>query len=281
MQRKVPLPGSIHIESCGTIVSRGKVELVDPAIRGMTDAWSAYCRIGSGEKPHVLTYPGRSLHPPETVALCRQLAMSGQASRTTLVYVHRGHQGQSKTPLLQSLLAKLPPGLEVHGLRVEKDHLPLDVLLFAAATLKYSDRCIIVKDNAIRLGTTDVVSVSSTQLLVLCRSLGSWAIDEILVIDDDNTGSASYSPMYPLHVFLTDPHCEANSLRLVSRMTTGCLGIIRIRRVGPLSTLRQLPNFRPELMPSLGLPVLARAAMWSTIATSLLSTSTHGEIDHA
>jgi hypothetical protein len=229
MHRSLPLPESLWIETCGKAVSRGKVERVDPAMRSLMDTWSPHRQIGDPARLQALTYPGRSLHSPDTVDLCRNLAMAGSTSRLTLVYVHRSYHGQCKTPLLQSLLAKLPPGLQVHGLRVEQDHLPLEIVLFAVATLRNRDRCIIVKDNAIRLGTTDVVSMNATKYLVLSRSPGSWAIDRIWLMDDDFALPA-HLPAVALDAFSTHTHCDANCLSLVSRMTTGYPGIINVRK---------------------------------------------------
>jgi hypothetical protein len=231
MQRGLPLPGSLYLEACGRIVFRGRVERVDPAIRSLMDTWCAHRQGGDPARLQALTYPGEALHSPETVNLCRWLATSSPASSVALIYAHRGHQVQCKTPLFQSLLAKLPPGLQVHGLRVEEDHLPLEIVLFAVAALRYRDRCIIIKDNAIRLGTTDVVSVNSTQYLVLSRSPGPWAIDDIL-LTDDNLALPARVPVLPLDAFSTGTR-NARRLSLVSRVTNGRLGIINIHKQGP------------------------------------------------
>jgi hypothetical protein len=275
MQCRIPLPGSLYIETAGRIVSRGKVARLDPTLRNTIDTWSAHRQINDPTRLHTLTYPGRSLHSGGIVDLCRRLAMSRPASKVTFVYAHRGYHCNCKTPLLQSLLAKLPPGLQVHGLRVEQDHLPLDVVLLGAATLGHSDCCFIVKDNAIRLGTTEVVPMNSAQYLVLSRSPGPWAIDDILLMDD-NQAFPFQMPAIPLESFVAAPHRHADSLSLVSRMTTGRQGIIKIRRVSHVNALGQLP----KLSGASGVG----SARLSSQARPLIHLSRHpymGNIDHA
>ena len=114
----------------------------------MIETWSAHRTMVELETLCALEYPGGSPHARETVDLCRRLIGSGPASDVTLLYVHRGHHCQCKTPLLQTLLVNLPPQLQVHGLRVEQEQLPLDTVLFAIGVLERCDRCVIVKDNA-------------------------------------------------------------------------------------------------------------------------------------
>ena len=132
---------------------------------------------------HCITPVGRFI-PTKRWIFAAGLRRPAPASNVALVYAHRGHRCQWKTPLLQSLLAKLGPRLQAHGLRVDQAHLPFDLILLAVATLGACDRCLIVKDNAIRLGTTDVVPVNTVQYLVLSRSTGVWAVEGIFITDD-------------------------------------------------------------------------------------------------
>ena len=231
MSRYLNMPGPVYIESCGIIASRGEVHQMDPAMRCFIDTWSAYQQIDDLESLQELHYPGGALHSSETVDLCRHFTMSGPESNVTLVYVHRGHHRECKTPLLQVLLARLTPRLRVHGLRVEQGPLPLDIVLFAVAVLRECGRCIIIRDNAIRLGTTRVVSANDTHYLVLSRSKGCWAVDSILLLDED-PGFPSRMATLLLDEFSTDDHRGARSLSLASRTTTNRLGIISIIRVG-------------------------------------------------
>ena len=230
MHRYITLPGPVYIESGGILFSRGDVQRVDPTMHDKIDVWSGQQQSDDPAKLQALHYSGRTLHSSETVDLCRRLATAGPASNVALVYAHRGHRCQWKTPLLQSLLAKLGPGLQVHGLRVDQAHLPLDVILLAVATLGGCDRCLIVKDNSIRLGTTDVVPVNTVQYLVLSRSTGVWAVEGI-VINDDVPDFPSLMAPPSLDTLWTDPYRDADSLSLASTMTNACLGIINLVRV--------------------------------------------------
>jgi hypothetical protein len=230
MHGPIGLRGPVYIESCGVIVCRGDVYRVDAAMREMVDPWPAGQQLGGEVELRRLHYEGWGLHPRETVELCRGV-MSRPGAEVSLVYAHRGHRCQWKTPLLQSLLAMLGPGVRVHGLQVEQDHLPLDLVLLGVATLAGCERCMIVKDNAIRVGAAEVVAASTTQYLVLSRESGSWAIERIVMAEE---GPAYPSPLPELSLdeFLANEERGLDSLSLTSRTAAGCLGVMELVRVG-------------------------------------------------
>jgi hypothetical protein len=230
MHGNIRLPGRVYIESCGVIVCRGDVNRVDPAMREMVDVLPAGQQLGDRERLQRLHYKGWGLHSRETVELCRGI-MSKPGPEVSLVYTHRGNPYQWKTPLLQSLLAMLGPQVRAHGLQVEQDHLPLDLVLFGVATLATCERCIIVKDNAIRVGAEEVVAASATQYLVLARGSGSWAIEGI-VMDEEVPPCPCTIVALSLDEFLADGDHGMDSLSLTSRTATGCLGVIKLVRVG-------------------------------------------------
>ena len=229
MHGNIRLPGRVYIESCGVIVCRGNVQRVEPAMREMVDVWPGGEQLGVGESLRRLQYEGCGLHSRETVELCGGV-MSRTGSDVSLVYTHRGHRYQWKTPLLQSLLAMLGAGVRVHGLQAEQEHLPLDLVLFGVATLARCEGCIIVKDNAIRVGE-EVGAASTTQYLVLSRRTGSWAIERI-VMDEEDPACPSKMAALSLDEFLADGDRGMASLSLTSRTATGCLGVMRLVRVG-------------------------------------------------
>lgn len=226
MRRELAMSGPVHIESRGMILARGEVAGIDASTREMIDAWTAYHPIKDPEQLRTLHYAECRLHSAETVELCRRL-VSEQPGKVLFLYAHRGHQLQCKTPVLQSLLAKLPNCMQVHGLRVEQDDLPFELVLFGLAALKECDRCIIVKDNAIRLGTREVMSKSQTKYLVLSRSTGSWLIDRISIHDDEND-IPSGRTIQSLNTFLTNEMMEGDSISLACRMTKAGFGIINL-----------------------------------------------------
>jgi hypothetical protein len=210
-------------------------------MHGRIDAWPGDQLPDDAGALQALRYSGGTLHPKETVDLCHRLTMAAPAANVALVYAHRGHRCQWKTPLLQSLLARLSPRLQVHGLRVDQAHLPLDLLLFAVATLGECDRCIIVKDNAIRLGTTDVVPETTVQYLVLSRSTGIWEVEGIS-IQDEVPAFPSRMATPSLDTLWTHPPHDADSLSLACPMTNGCFGIIHLVRVRQSDALVKSPR---------------------------------------
>jgi hypothetical protein len=177
------------------------------------------------------------------VDLCRRLTRSGTVSNVTLIYVHRGHHCPCKTPLLQTLLAELNPRLHVFGLRVEQERLPLDTVLLGVASLEICDRCVIIKDNAVRLGTADVTSMHTNRYLVLSRSSGPWAIDSI-VIEDEDPAFLARRAMPFLDDFSTDAHCGTEFLSLATQMTNGHTGIINIAKRTASNALAEGPRTR-------------------------------------
>jgi hypothetical protein len=230
MRGNIRLPGRVFIESCGLIVCPGDVYRVGPAMREMVDVWPTGPPLGNRENLQRLHYKGCGLHFRETVELCRGI-MSRPGSDVSLVYTHRGSHYQWKTPLLQSLLAMLGPRVVAHGLQVEQDHLPLDLVLFGVATLARCELCIIVKDNAIRVGAEEVMPESTTQYLVLSTGSGSWAIEGI-VLDEEDPACPSTIAVLSLDEFLADGDHGMDSLSLTNRTATGCLGVIKLVRVG-------------------------------------------------
>jgi hypothetical protein len=230
MHRSITLPGPVYIESGGILFSRGEVRRIDPTMHGLIDAWPDDQQTDDPGELQALHYSGGTLHSKETVDLCCRLATAGPASNIALIYAHRGHRCQWKTPLLQGLLAKLGPLLQVQGLRVDQAHLPFDLILLAVATLGECDRCIIIKDNAIRLGTTDVVPVNTVQYLVLSTATGVWAVEGIFITDDVLAFPSQIAPP-SLDSLWTDPHRDAGSLSLASPMANACVGILNLVRV--------------------------------------------------
>jgi hypothetical protein len=238
MHRYLPTPGPVYVETAGTILVRGALRSVDAAVHGLIDTWSDHCRVLDRERLQALHYSNGSPHSVEIVDLCRRLVMSSANSPLTLIYVHRGHHCQCKTPLLQTLLAQLALPMQVHGLRAEQDDLPLDAILFAVAALSQGGRCIIVKDNAIRLGTTDVVPDNTIQYLVLSRSEGPWTITDILINDGDCQFSRRI-PSLSLREFLSDGSHAGDCLSLIAQTTcstTGSIHLVRTRQPGAVVT---------------------------------------------
>jgi hypothetical protein len=226
----VRLPGPVYIETCGKIVCRGDVRRVDPAAWERAGVWPAGQRLEDRERLRSLHYDPWHLHSKETVELARRL-MSRSGSDLSLVYAHRGHRRQWRTPLLQSLLALLDPGVRAHGLQVEQEDLPWDLVLFGIATLASHECCLIVKDNAIRVGAEEVVAASTTQFLTLSKRTGAWAVQRI-VLDDDNSADPSMSAALSLDDFLADAERETKSLSLTGRTVSGCVGMMDLVRCG-------------------------------------------------
>jgi hypothetical protein len=230
MHGSISLPGPVYIESRGVLVCRGRVQLVDPAVQDMVDVWPERPELGDRARLRALHYDGWGLHARETVELCRRI-LSRPGADVSLVYTHRGHRCQWKTPLLQSLLARLGPAVQAHGLQVQQDHLPLDVVLLGVATLVRCERCLIVKDNAVRVGDEEAVAVSTMPYLVLSRGRGPWAVQRILMSDSD-PALRSPIPALSLDEFLADGDRGMDSLSLTSRTEAGCVGVIKVVRVG-------------------------------------------------
>jgi hypothetical protein len=235
MPRDIAMPGPVYIESCGMISTRGEVQPVRPGVHAMIDTWLAHQQSVDLERLRVLHYSGGSSHSKETVNLCRRLVMSDPESTVTLIYAHRGHHAPCKTPLLQSLLARLSPHLQVHGMRVERPDIPLDILLAGIGALCSCERCLIIKDNAVRLGTTDVASVNSIQYLVLSRTYGSWAIENIVIHEED--GFAPPTQSISLDSFVSDSRRDVDALCLASQTTRSFLGIVQIVRARRTSSI--------------------------------------------
>jgi hypothetical protein len=223
----IRLPGPVYIESCGVIICRGDVHRVGPAMREMVDVWPLGQQLGDRERLRALHYEGWGLHSRETVELCR--GVMSRPGFVCLIYTHRRHRCQWKTPLLQSLLAMLGPAVRAHGVQVEQDYLPLDLVLFGVATLASCERCLIGKDNAIRVGAEEVVAASTTQYLVLSRESGPRAIEEI-VTDEKNPAPSSTIAALTLEEFLADGDRGTDSLSLISRTANGCLGVMKLVR---------------------------------------------------
>jgi hypothetical protein len=228
MPRAIRFSGPVYIETCGAIVCRGHVRPVDAAAWDRAGVWPAGQRLRDRERLCSLHYGAWDLHSKETVELGRSV-MSRSRSDVSLVYTHRGHRCQWQTPLLQSLLAILGPGLRAHGLQVEQDHLPLDVVLFGVATLATHECCLIVKDNAIRVGLEEVVAASTTQFLALSRRTGAWAIERI-VLHEDTPADRSMNAPLSLDEFLADGERGTESLSLTGRTVSGCVGVIDVVR---------------------------------------------------
>lgn len=230
MHGNITLPGAVYIASCGVIVCRGDVDRVDPAMRGRVAAWPASQQLGDQETLRWLHYEDCGLHSREAVELCRG-SISRPGSNMSLVYTHRGHRYEWQTPLLQSLLATLEPGVRAYGFQADQDHFPFDLVLFGVATLASCERCIIVKDNAIRVGTEEVVASSTMQYLVLSRESGSWEIERI-VMGEEDPACQSTNAALSLDDFLADEDCRMDSLFLTGRTATGCRGVMKLGRIG-------------------------------------------------
>jgi hypothetical protein len=251
MHRYLPTPEPVYIETCGTILVRGAVRGVDASGHGLMDTWLAHRQVLDGECLQALHYAGASPHSPEIVDLCRRLLMASTNCPVTLIYAHRGHHSQCKTPLLQTLLSQLDAPIQVHGLRTEQDDLPLDAILFGVAALSQGGRCIIVKDNAIRLGTTEVVPGNTLQYLVLSRSSGPWTITDILINDADRPFMPRTTAL-SLPEFLSDCDHAGDCLSLTAQTTCSTTGSIHLVRTRQPAAVVTSPNLQaPQASKSL------------------------------
>jgi hypothetical protein len=206
------------------------VEEIRPAMHVMIDTWLACRKSADLDRLQALHYSDGSQHASVVVNLCQRLVSAVGESSSTLIYAHRGHCAPSKTPLLQNLLAQLSPNLQVQGLRVEDQDMPLDIVLSGIAALCDCDRCVIIKDSAVRLGTSGVLATNTIQYLVLSRSTGSWVIDDIVIPDAQ---AVLPMPSHSLDRFLADPPPDVDSLWLISRTTrswTECIHVARVQR---------------------------------------------------
>jgi hypothetical protein len=228
MRGNIRLPELVFIESCGVIECEGQVQPVSPAMVKRLNIWPADQDLEHQVRLQWLHHGRWELHSRETVELC-QAIMSRANSKVSLVYAHRSHRCEWKTPLLQSLLAQLGPGVQAHGLQVDQDYLPLDLVLFGVASIADFQCCMILKDNTIRVGAEEVVEVSTLQYLVLSRGCGSWTIDGI-VIDDEELASSSTTAALSLDGFLAAGERGMDSVALTGRMANGCLGVLRLVR---------------------------------------------------
>jgi hypothetical protein len=281
MHRYLPKPGPVYIETCGTTLVRGEVQGVDAASgHGLMDTWSAHRQGLDRERLQALHYSGASPHSREIVDLCRRLVMSSTNSPVTLIYAHRGHHSQCKTPLLQTLLSQLDAPIQVHGLRTEQDDLPLDVVLFAVAALSQGGRCIIVKDNAIRLGTTEVVPGNTLQYLVLSRSSGPWTITDILINDADRPFMPRATSL-SLREFLSDCNQAGDSLSLNAQTTCSTTGSIHLVRTRQPAAVVTSPNLQvPQASKSLAADQPEAATARAT-AVCAIPQGTHGVTGNA
>ena len=241
----IRLPGPVYIEECGLLPCRGDVYRLEQASRERVEVWPPGKQFGDRDSLRLLHYEGRGLHSRETVALCRRvLARTGTA--LSLVYAHRGYRYEWKTPLLQSLLAMLGPGVHAHGLRVEQDDLPLDLVLLAIGTLDRCERCLIVQDNTPRVGAEEVVAASTMPYLALSTQPGRWAI-EAIVVGDDIGDRSSPVPTLTLDQFLTSGNAGTGSLSLTTRTAAGCLSLLRLARPGRRAVALQSEASEPRL----------------------------------
>jgi hypothetical protein len=74
------------------------------------------------------------------------------------------------------------------------------------------------------------VPVNAVQYLVLSRSTGVWAVEDI-TITDDVLPSPSLMAVPSLDTFWTDPHRDDDSFSLATPMANAWVGIIHLVRV--------------------------------------------------
>lgn len=91
------------------------------------------------------------LHAPELVSLWTKLRSEHDADDCTLLYLHRGHQIDTKTPLLQHLLNLLDHKGAVFALRVESEADHEDAQAFAQALASDHGAVLVLHDPTDRL----------------------------------------------------------------------------------------------------------------------------------
>jgi hypothetical protein len=173
-----------------TIVANANISRIDADARRLASDWIAHhpcsnvssCGHGAlAEFPATelmeLTFAGGQVPFPPQVARTYRAFTKGVAGQDLcLLYLHRGHSVESKTPILQKLLYLLDHRGPVHALRSQTSEIAAADLAFAAAILVTHRYCLLIHDPNERLGRVETMPTGSRSFtMLLLRRCGEAA----------------------------------------------------------------------------------------------------------
>ncbi|NIZ12591.1 hypothetical protein [Phaeobacter sp. HF9A] len=135
-----------------------------------THAWRAFHDVAPECPLQVALFRNGSetaLHPADLESHWRQLRALGE--EPLLVYLHRGHQEDTRNPILAPLLARIAYRGPVHALRVESRRALRDALDFARVLAQGAQRVLVLNDPTHRLFSGETPSRAPLRYLLLGR----------------------------------------------------------------------------------------------------------------
>ncbi|WP_299961143.1 hypothetical protein [uncultured Roseobacter sp.] len=157
-----------HVVESDVINVAAQVQLVDTAGQGQISLWRALNQVGEEVDLQRVAFECMAPHDvglKQTFAHIR--ARLGDPN-PAILYLHCGHQSDTRSPILQHLVPLIGAGGPIFALRVEGESAFQDAMTMARALLNEHGQVLVLRDEIRRLGRKGS-TVSALRYEVLSR----------------------------------------------------------------------------------------------------------------
>lgn len=158
---------TIHPDLPGRhVVKSGEIH-VSPQARDATEAdwrristWRQFHQVSETAPVQIVSFAGDCLHCGSLRQRLRGIRDKLRGKSLAILYLHCGHQLDTRSPILQHLLNQLDIHQSAFALRIEDEDARRDALSMAAALLHTHDYVLLLHDNLNRIVESGSVSGS-------------------------------------------------------------------------------------------------------------------------
>lgn len=185
------------------IILSGKIE-ISAEVRDVTESewrqlhiWRNFLQVAETADIQIVVFDAGGKHDPSLVNLLQSARSSLEGQAPAILYLHRGHQVDTRSPVLQNLLNLLKVNRNVFSLRVENATSRHDALTLASALLQRYNHLLVLDDEVERVIRSSQVQISLSLSYLLLASVSEriGSIDQPLAAEPAGLVKLPGSPM--------------------------------------------------------------------------------------
>jgi hypothetical protein len=155
-----------HVVDTGAIKVSPEPRDVTEADRRRIGAWRQFHQIAEIAPVQIVSFPGDALHDSSLRQWLHAMRDKLRGRRLAILYLHCGHQLDTRSPILQHLLNQLDITQSAFALRIENEEARRDAWSMASALLHTHESVLLLHDDFNRLAERGPISGSLTYALL-------------------------------------------------------------------------------------------------------------------
>lgn len=146
-----------------------QVQPIDASWHGQISFWRALNQVADNVDLQRVAFDDMALHDASLQKILADIRARLGGPDPAILYLHRGHQPDTRSPILQHLIPLIGAGGPIFALRVEDDRARQDAMTMAHALLNEHGQVLVLTDEIRRLGRKEKI-VSGLTYEVLSKS---------------------------------------------------------------------------------------------------------------